>query len=282
MTDDVLRGAVRCMLAFSGEHGPLLSPMAFWSDGASLWMATSASSFKVQRFARESRCAVYVQGREAGSRGVVIDGTARVFSLDDPVGLATHWPTISAAMAALAVKNSAALTGYALDLPGTPLRWLPTNRVAVRVRMDRLHAVAVPPAAPGIAPALPGVVPPDVRRGLAGRRQVVVATEASGRMRIQPATWGAGYSLEFAEGPGVPAGASAVVGLDSDPRARPRQVLGLSLHGTIAHERAAGPGARAESGRPVLRAERATWWHGFDVSGARIPERPAGGIVLPD
>lgn len=278
MTTDLLREATRCMLAFSGEHGPLLSPMAFWSDGASLWMSTSASSFKVQRFAKESQCAVYVHGPDEDSRGVVIDGSARVFSLDDPIGLATHWPTISAAMAALAVKNSASLAGYALDLPRVPLRWLPTNRVAVRVRMDRLHAVAPPLPGPGIAPALPGVVPPEIRRGLAGKRQVVVATDQSGMLRIRPATWGAGFSLELSAGPDVPAGTPVVVGLDLDVQSRPSQIVGLSLHGTIESQARAGAG----DGKPVLRPERATWWHGFDVSGAQIPTRPAGGIVLPE
>ena len=306
MTDELLRTARRCVLALPSERGPIVSPMAFWSDGASLWMTTSASSAKVERLAaptpdaspddadvadedsadgaKETSCAVYIAPDDAvsdavpTSRGLSIDGSARVYTLDDPVGLAVHWPVVSAAMAALAVKNAASLTGYAMDLPRTPLRWLPTNRVAIRVRMHHIRPV-VPPSVvdrmastqpgPGIAPALPGVVPSDIRRALAGQRRAVVALGGSGPVRLQPALVGAGLALDVGGGPSLPTGMPAVLVLDADPRGRPSDVRGLALHGTIT------PG-------PALDAERATWWRGFDVSGARIPRQPAGGIVLPD
>lgn len=293
MSNEVLRDGRRCMLAFAGERGrPLLTPMAYWSDGASLWMATSASSVKARRLgpSGESPCAVYIPplpadtpagqndtpvGAEGsggvdtptGSRGLVIDGSARVFTLDDPVGLVTHWPVISTALAALAVKNASSLTGYALDLPRTQLRWLPTNRVAIRVRMKRLRAVDEPTPGVGIAPALPGVVPSDIRRALSGQRKVVVAVDESGGMRIHPAVWGAGFTLDFGTAE-VATGQRAVVVLDADEMGRPTAVMGLALHGTIEGQK--------------LVPERATWWHGFDLSGAQIPSRPAGGIVLPD
>ena len=283
MTEDLLRAAPRCILGFAGRRGPLVSPMAFWSDGVSLWMTTSASSVKAERLggttdgeativepgARERRCAVYVPGLEDGDEGLAIEGTARVFSVQDPVGLVTHWPTIAAAMAALAVKNAASLAGYAIDLPRTPLRWLPTNRVVVRVRMDRLQVVRPPAVTAGIAPALPGVVPPDVRRALAGRRHVAVATEGAGGIKVRPAAWGAGFALDFGPRVRVEPGVPAAVTVDADPRKRPSGVIGLALHGQIVEG-------------PRLEAVRATWWNGFDVSGALIPSRPAGGIVLPD
>ena len=302
MTDDLLRTARRCVLALPVERGPIVSPplvmpMAFWSDGASLWMATSASSVKVQRLAgrtaeaasddtevaddvsadgpRETSCAVYIAPDDPGSehvpisRGLSIDGTARVYTLDDPVGFAVHWPVVSAAMAALAVKNVASLTGYALDLPRTPLRWLPTNRVAIRVRMHHIRPVVPPPVTEGIAPALPGVVPSDIRRALAGQRRGVVAIGGTDPVRLQPVVVGAGLALDVGGGPSLTPGMRAVLALDADPGGRPSDVRGLALHGTIT------PGA-------ALDAERATWWRGFDVSGARIPRQPAGGIVLPD
>lgn len=301
MSDDVLRAARRCMLAFAGERGPLVTPMAFWSDGASLWMATSASSVKAQlaqkagypggvdTLAHETACAVYIPpvaedipvaedapvstvratGAHGFARGLVIHGSARIYTVDDPVGLALHWPVISTAMAALAVKNAASLTGYALDFPRTPLRWLPTNRVAIRVRMERVRPVAPPVPGPGIAPALPGVVPSDIRRVLAGQRQVALATGEGEDVTVQPAVLGAGFALEVEDPSSIMPGMPAVVAMDADPADRPAHVMGLALHGLIAQG-------------PTLAAERATWWHGFDISGARIPERPAAGVVLPD
>lgn len=297
MTEHLLRSGRRCMLAFAGSGGPHVTPMAFWSDGTSLWMTTSASSLKAKRLGapgvtaadgappEQTPCAVYIppttsdgqaeaepaqaaaDGRPA--RGLVIEGGARVFTVDDPVGLALHWPFVSAAMTALAVKNAPSLAGYARDLPRTPLRWLPNNRVAIRVRIERLRPVEVPLPGRGIAPALPGVVPPDIRRTLAGRRDVVLASGTGAKVTAQPAAVGAGFALDVGTGPPLVIGAPAVIALDAEPSGRPSEVVGLALHGTIGAD-----------GR--LDAERAVWWEGFDLSGARIPRRPAGGIVLPD
>lgn len=291
MPEHLLREGRRCMFAFAGARGPHVTPMAFWSDGASLWMATSGSSLKARLLGPdagadgpgEHPCAVYIPpvvadggtedaaGDDTGDprRGLSIEGRARVFTADDPVGLALHWPFVSAAMGALAVKNAASLAGYARDLPRTPLRWLPGNRVAIRVRIERLRPVGVPVPGPGIAPALPGIVPPDIRRALAGRRDVVVATDGEHGIAAQPAAMGAGFRLDVGDGPPLVPGAAAVVALDAEPSARPSQVVGLALHGTV------GPDG-------ALDARRAVWWEGFDTSGAEIPRRPAGGIVLPD
>jgi hypothetical protein len=301
VAEELLRTAPRCVLAFVGERGPLLSPMAFWSDGAALWMVTSASSVKARRLGArrrgdEARCGVWIPPTDqpgalddagvggedgGGARGLVISGRARVFSLDDPVGLATHWATLSAAIAALSVKNAASMAGYALDLPWIPTRWLPTNRVVVRLRMERLRPRALPAVGPGIAPALPNVVPPDIRRVLAGQRHVVFAAgNDEDDLYVAPAVWGAGFALDFGDdrlpvAPGTP----SVVAVDADPRSRPSQVMGMAVHGRIVGPDPSRPRAR---GGPRLDAERATWWRGFDVSGAQILARPAGGIVLPD
>lgn len=272
------------MLAFAGAQGPHMTPMAFWSDGTALWMTTSASSLKAKRLTApgvtaadgappdEPTCAVYIPplpDADDAQRGLSIEGSARVFSVDDPIGLALHWPFVSAAMTALAVKNAPSLAGYARDLPRTPLRWLPNNRVAVRVRIERLRPVEVPEPGRGIAPALPGVVPPDIRRALAGRRDVVVATMVGHELTAQPAAMGAGFALDVGTGEPLVPGTPAVAVLDAELSGRPSEVVGLALHGEIA------AGSK-------LHAQRAVWWEGFETSGARIPQRPAGGIVLPD
>lgn len=269
MPSELLRSATRLVLAVPGRQGPVASPMAFWFDGASLWMTTSASSAKARLLARRRACALWVPPLAEGERGVVAEGPARVFSASDPVGLLTHWGTISAAVTALLVKQTSTLGGYVRDLPQIPLRWLPPGRVVIRVRAERLRAVAPPAAGAGIAPALPGVVPAEIRRILSGRRDVAVAAQHDDEVTVLPATWGAGFALDLGDETAWPAGTPVVAVLDDDPLERPSDVVGLALHGQL-------------DARAKILPTSVTWWHGYTAERAPVPSRPAGGVVLPD
>ena len=269
MPSELLRSATRLVLAVPGEQGPVASPMAFWFDGASLWMTTSAASAKAQLLVRRRGCALWVPPLAEGERGVVAEGPARVFSASDPVGLLTHWGTISAAVTALVVKQTSTLGGYVRDLPQIPLRWLPPGRVVIRVRAERLRSVAPPAAGPGIAPALPGVVPAEIRRILSGRRDVAVAGQHDHDVTVLPATWGAGFTLDLGGEPAWPAGTRVVAVLDDDPLERPSDVVGLALHGEI-------------DSRAKILPTSVTWWHGYTAERAPVLSRPAGGVVIPD
>jgi hypothetical protein len=263
---EVLGAHRRCLLAFPGGSGPLVAPMAYWSDGAHLWMSTSGATVKAARLREDGTCAVYVPGSDRV--GVSASGTARVFSAADPLGLVLHGPAITAAMTALAASNVSTLGGYVQDAARVPLRFLPHNRVVIRVRLSEVEEVAEPAGPPGIAPPLPTVVPSDIRRVLGGERRIVLAVDEP-RLRLLPAVWGSGYALTLPPDAGVPDGARAAAVVDADPEGRPTEVVGLSLRGAIAGG--------------ALVPERATWWEGFDLASADVPAPAArGGLVLPD
>jgi len=272
---DVLERGSRCLLGLHGARGPVLSPMAYWFDGTAVWMSTPARGMKVSALARDTQCALYVAPADDEGSGAVASGRARVFSARDPRGLVLHGPTISAALAVLALRNAASIAGYLADAPRIPSRFLPRNRVVVRVVLDDVEAVRPPALTPGIAPALPTVVPPDVRRALTGRRRVVLAALDGDTVRLAPAVWragaGAGLPLSLPAGFDLHGGAPAAVALDADSRGRPTEVSGLSLSGTLT------PG-------PALLAERVTWWHGSDLTTAEVPTPNSthGAITLPD
>lgn len=258
----------RCLLAFHGERGPLVAPMAYWSDGEHLWMSTSGSTIKAGRLTEDGRCAVYVPGNDGS--GVCAQGTARVFSAGDPLRLALHGPAIAGAMTALAASNASSIAGYVQDAARVPTRFLPQNRVVLRVRLDEVALVAEPAKPSGVAPALPTVVPSGVRRVLGGVRRVAVAVDEP-RLEVLPAVWSTGYALTPPPGRSFAPGARAAAVIDADGKSRPTEVVGMSLRGSI-------------SPRGALEPTRVTWWEGFAMTTADVPPPASvgGGIVLPD
>lgn len=267
-TPSPLDESTRCVLALRGPRGPIVSPMAFWWDGGAVWMTSSTRAVKVRRLAADPTCTIYVPGAEAEADGVVVRGRARVYTLGDPLPLALHWPVVSTAMGALAARNVPTLVGYARDAPKVPWGWDPAHRVALCVAADEVDSVASPPVARGIVPGLPTTIPADVRRALAGRRRVVLATEGL-TLDLVPAVLGAGNRVNVADGVDLPARARAAAVLDDDPGGRPTQVLGVALRGPLADG--------------VLTAERATWWHGFKLETVDAPTATTrGGIEIPE
>jgi hypothetical protein len=281
--DRLLDDATRLVLAWPGRTVPLTAPMAFWWDGRHVWMSTPGDSAKARALRRDPRCALHVgapDGADPGSpdagRGEVLVGDARVYHLGDPVGLAVHGGVLAAAQTALMVKQTPSMLGYVVDAGRIPARFLPTNRVLVRVTVRDRQPVRSPDPGPGIAPALPTEVPPEVRRLLAGRRRVVLALaddEAGGAgVRLLPATWGAGFALQLPEGEAPADGTPATAVLDHDPGFRPSEVAGVALSGTLS---TAGPA-------PRLLPATVRWWDGFRFDRAELAARPADAIVLPD
>jgi hypothetical protein len=263
-----LREATRCLLAVRGARGPLLSPMAVWYDGAGLWTTTSAAAVKASVLRRAPACALYVPPAD-GHPGLVVDGSARVFGLHDPLGTALHAATISAAMTALAARNAGTILGYAQDAARVPTRWAPRNRVVLRIRIDDARVVAEPDLAPGMAPTLPTVIPPDVRRAVGGSRRVVLAVDGGDGLTVLPAGWGAGFALVLPAGVEVPPGARVQAVVDHDPQGQPTKVVGLAVHGAV-------------DARGALVPDRYTWWHGFDLATVDAPPPSASGFQLPD
>lgn len=271
MTEQVLQDGKRCLFAVHGPRGPIASPLAYWWDGAAIWFATPSDSVKVRALRQDPRCAAWIGPLPAeglaGAQGVVLSGEARIFSVRDPLGVALHSGPISAAMTVLASRNVGNLLGYAQDVTAIPRRFLPQNRVVVRVTAERMRGIELPAAGPGIAPPLPTQVPADVRRALGGRRAGIVAAEGETGLVLGPVVLGAGGSVTAAPTLRMPEHARAAVVLDDDPGGRPTLVQGVALRGEL------------RAGR--LHTERVTWWQGFRVETADVPTT-AGAVVLPD
>lgn len=264
---ELLDRASRCLLAVDGPDGPLLAPMAFWFDGAGLWMLTSRSPVEAAVLRRAPACVVYVSPLQEGASAMVVRGRVRVFGPGDPLGLLLHAPTISAAMTALAARDVGSVVGYVQDAVRVPPRWSPGRRAVLRLAVEELEDIDPPAVGPGVAPALPTVVPPGVRRALAGCRRVAVAFRDGDALEVTPAVWSGGYELTTPPDVRIPEGAPAVAAVDAAPHAA--HGAEVAVHGQVR----AGP---------RLQPEQATWWDGVTVTTAPVPAPTPGGIDLPD
>ena len=237
-----LENATRCVLAIAAEGAPKLVPAPCWSDGDGLWTVLPAPVAGALREA--PACAMGVDGH-------VVRGTARVFTPDDPVGLLVHGPLVSAAMTALALRHPR-------ELIRAP--WLRPVRVVIGEAAATGAGGESPTVPPGIAPALPSLIPADIRRRLSGRRHVLVATAPPGEVRLDPAVWGAGFTLhgDLPRDPDTPA-AVAVIADDT----------GVTLTGEF-------------DANGSLRPLEASWWDGLRAGSASLPAPPRGAVQLPD
>lgn len=269
-TDSLLASATRCQIAYRVSDGPAMTPMACWSDGGGVWMTTSRTAAKVTALRRDPRCALWIAPPDPTESGVAVDGTARIYDLSDPLGLALHAPTISAALAALAVVHRSSVGGYVRDLPRLPVDWMPQRRVLIRVRVDRARSRLSPQRATGVGPVLPAELPAAVRRAVTGTRFVALALQHGDVLTVQPAVWGAGFRLDVGAGAVPEAQTPACVVVDADVEPRPSGRLGVLLRGHI------------DRGF-VFHPHRAVWWDGFtsEALPVRAPTS-ASGITLPD
>lgn len=243
--------------------------LACWSDGGGLWLMTSWRTDEVTALRRDPRCAVWI-GDPATHAGIAIDGSARIYDLSDPLRLALHAPTISAALTALALAHRSAIAGYVRDLPRVPVARVTQPRVLMRLRINRARRRMVPRHVTGMGPVLPTELPSGVRRALAGVRHVVLALQRGDGLEVQPAVWKAGFQLDVGAGVVPNPDTPACVAVDRYVDARPAESVGLLLHGTV-------------DGRFRFRPVRATWRQGVSVGSSALREpAAASGIVLPD
>ncbi len=268
--DLLLARATRCLIAYRVRGGPAMTPMACWSDGGGLWMTTSRQAAKIAALRRDPRCALWIEPPDATEPGVSIDGTARLYDVTDPLGLALHAPTISAALAALAVAHRDTLAGYVRDLPRLPARWMPQGRVLIRVRIDRARSRLAPQRYSGVGPVLPTELPAAVRRAVTGRRVVALALQRGDVLTVQPAVWGAGFRVDVGASAVPDALTPACIVVDAHDEPRPSTRLGVLLRGHV------------DSGF-VFHPQRAVWWDGFSCDAVPVqPPTSASGITLPD
>ena len=269
-SDTLLTQATRCLVAYRVSDGPAMTPMACWSDGGGLWMTTSRLAAKVAALRRDPRCALWIKPDDPAEPGVAVDGTARIYDLSDPLGLALHAPTISAALAAMAVAHRAVLAGYVRDLPQLPSNWQPTNRVLLRVRVDRARSRLAPQRWSGVGPLLPAELPAAVRRGVTGTRLVTLATQRGDALTVQPAVWGAKFHLDVGATAVPDDDTPACVVVDAHDDTRPSTRRGVLLRGHV------------DSGL-TFHPRRAVWWDGFSTGSSPVrPPTTASGITLPD
>lgn len=267
--DDLLCRASRCFLGVARSGRPEVAPTACWYDGDALWMSAVAASLPALVSAPEHAAVAYVPPADLQEPGVVVGGRARVYSLRDPLRLALHSATISAAMAALAAHNAGAVLGAVGHAARGPHRWWPQERVVVRLVVERRTAVDPPDVDGGVAPALPTVVPSDVRRALAGLRRLALVSGGDESLRVTPAVWGAGYSLRTPPTSRPVPGTPVVATVDPGERQGLGWSVGLVLHGEV-----------DANGRLV--PQRATSWSGDRRQSAAVSRPAGGGVVMPD
>lgn len=263
-----LEAAQWCTLLLATARGPRVAPVACWSDGAGLWLATPADSVTVAALRRKPDCLVVV-GQDS-DEAAVLQATARVYGLHDPLGLLLHSPIVSAAMGALAATHADTVVDYVAEAARVPARHLPRSPVAIRLALrEPLPADEPAEARDGIAPALPSVVPADVRRALAGVRRIVLAAETDGwrhgGLDAAPALWGAGFALSVPPGRSLAAGTPVMAVAAVEPGGKP---AGLALCGNL------------DLG-PVLSARQVTWWRGAHAETVDVPPATSS-IILPD
>lgn len=259
-----LDAAPRLVLATVRLGPPALVTLPFWWDTEHLWTTAAVDDVDVAGMA--AGAAAFVPAPDGSGDGVAFTGDVRVYGLADPVPLVAHGLVVSAAMAALALKNPAAWRALARQVLREPGRALPPQRVVLRLAVEAPRVLSAPALGPGIAPALPPVVPAAVRRLAGGQRRVLLAVrDGAGPAVLAPAVWGAGFTLAVADGVEVPDGAPAAVLVEEDPSS-PTAAAGLVVTGDV-------------QGRRLV-TQRAAWWQGMERGSAAIP--PAPTLVLPE
>lgn len=275
---DLLHTATHCVLALRAADGLHVVPLSFWYDGDALWSTTTSAMADPDALGAHDALAVLVPPADEGHPSLVMRGSIRVHSLEDPLALALHAPTISAAMAALAARNTGTLVGYARQVAN--MRSLRphelrasdiTDRMVLRIRVASSLQVLPPTTTSAVVPALPVAVPADVRRDLAGARDAVAVLDGY-RLQVLPARLADEGSVILPAEVRPPADpVDAVIVLTgqqrTDPDARPR--TSAALHGSL----------RGGTFEPA----RATWWRSGRTGSTDIAGPPGPGpVVLPD
>lgn len=290
----ILSEASRCVLAVAAHDGPRLLPSACWWDGAHLWTPLDARAAVVTALRGAARAAAWIPG---DGEGVLASGPARVFGVGSPLRSALHAPGISGAVLGLGLRDPRAWTA---PVPGGARR-LPSAlrlRVLGRIEVSATQVLPVPAAGgarpgggPIVSPPLPAEAPPQLRRALAGQRQVVVAlggaddsrtnVAVSAEPSLAPATWRAGargIALDPPAGTGIDQALSGAGDVDGG-----RVVTCLVDVGLVSGQLgAAGIELRGRARDGEVEVGAVTWWLGGRGGEAEVAPAVAGGIELPD
>jgi len=233
------------LLAWGDTGGAQVTASAVWWDGDGLWLMVTQAPDSPEA-PRNGEPAVVLLPATSGRGPVALRGTLRVYGFHDPRALVLHWPAVIAATSTLALRGA----------PGpwrTRARGLSPRQLALRVVAESIEVSAWTDATT-MTPALPVEVPAEVRRALAGVRQVAVF--GPGVAAISSATWGPGLALD---GAGVRPGPAAVVADDGD-------AAGIAFQGLV-------------DAQGVLRPQRVRWWSADGSGHADV--RPPG-LVMPE
>lgn len=223
--------------SLGGElRAPRVRPARIWWDGRELWIDTAADTALHQAL-RAAQRAVVLAAPAAGAGEPltvgIVGGVVRPFGLHDPLGLAVHAGTVTAARAVLQV-------GAGRRRVAMLRSWLSGAAVS-RLRVDQARRAMLPEPAAPTTPALPTTIPAEIRRELVGIRHVLVAAPGP---RATVAAWSLGLRLDAVEDPallaeGVPV---TVAGPVSDAAA-----YGVAIEGTVDAEQ-------------VLQPTEVAWW----------------------
>lgn len=233
------------LMAWDDTGVAQVTASAVWWDGDGLWLMVTQTADSPEA-PRNGESAVVLLPATSGRGPVALRGTLRVYGFHDPMALVLHWPAVIAATSALALRGA----------PGpwrTRARGLSPRQLALRVVAESIEVSARIEAAT-MTPALPVEVPAEVRRALAGVRQVTMF--GPGVAAISNVTWGPGLALD---GAGVRPGPAAVIADDGE-------TAGIVLQGHV-------------DAQGVLRPQRVRWWSADGNGHADV--RPPG-LVMPE
>jgi hypothetical protein len=163
----VLGQAHHLFIAMATAGGPHITPELFVVHSGRLWCLVAASTLKARRLSRGERVGVYVPGPAGhliGSGKAVVVDPARPLSLLREPSVAAAATT---AVGLYALRNSAELTGAALDLLrgrlGGPF---PPHRVALCIEITDVRLVGGPVIAEPGVPSRATQGDPEVPEGL--------------------------------------------------------------------------------------------------------------------
>jgi nitroimidazol reductase NimA-like FMN-containing flavoprotein (pyridoxamine 5'-phosphate oxidase superfamily) len=281
-------------VAVETATGPHVTPAAFAASCGRIWVVSSRRSLRVRSVRRTGRAAVLVRG---GDGALVVAGAAEVLSLWRPEevrALLTGGLPAARAAGAYAWRNAPqVLAGVVEDLvrgSGDPTVY---DRVLVSIAADRgmrldgdrvvdswgrwrsggaaprhrRPAAAAPPTAPlgALLDGVPGAVLDAVANTTVA--SLGWATPA-GPVVLPAAGASAGDSVQVASAAldlaGIDGGAAACLTVHHSPGRRPSRFRGVVLRGQGQVVRR-GP-ART---RVRVRAERVSWWSGYESGTAR-------------
>lgn len=270
---ELLGGSQIGLLALRGRALPLVSPVAFHVGGASVWMTTARDTTQMSLARLDSTAAFVV---ERAGRAIVIQGQLEAYdplTISGPLRAALDGQ-VALGLVGYALKNAPLLVGYILDLASVPKRWLPQNRVALRLRCHRLTVLTAPSTVAALAQPIPEL-PESLSNSLALLPTGFLSWFSGAFPLLVPALWafvGTDVCLWVTDDSQVPATAiPAAFALNQDHPYRPSQMVGVCFRGSMTPFPSAATAIAARYGSDAtgkgfglhLVIQRTLWWRGF-------------------